>query len=395
MIYLQKAVYQNNTNGSQAKAKDVSTLLNVTDPSQTDFIRHVKQAFPIKNNTINIEGSQEALNTFKNITNRKIDRELTPLDLHAIAFSKNNGINQMSFTIDGKKTTTCYQAKKEFLNTNYNLNDYADFLLDRQENSILHNTLSEAMQSKNIHPKKAIYRFIEDDHKQYLRSIVSSGRYKFYDNPVVFYMGLASVNNLAVKLNKMFYVENLIVTDSKLWVSFLEREATKIGKGITIQTGILLKNSELGDGAARFTAYYLIRDNKGNVVKGLDEQIANINHGYSPLSIEQGFHNLTNYSVNRNNIIIAAKKINWTQILTQEDVMAIMDLISYHLGNNISHTTKIKLNQTLNSVDVVKKTYHLMDVFGKLQSFIDTNDKRIQLILEAKFSNWLQRYFSK
>lgn len=395
MFHFQEFKYQNKSAGNEASTNDVLSLLTVIDPSQQKFVQRVKHSFPITSKSVKIEGSKEALDGFKTITNRKMDLELTPLDLQNITFSTNNRKHQMTFTVNKQNVSTCYEAKREFLDKNYDLNDYADFLLDRKEEPILKDTLTKAMQSTKIKNKKAKYRFIEDNQELYLRSIVSAGRYKFYDNAIVLYMAFASVNDLVAQLGKNFYVENMTVTDSKLWISFLEKEATSIGKGITIQTGIMLNNSELGDGAARFTAYYLIKDKKGHIVKGLDESITNINHGYNPLSIEQGLQNLKNFNTNRQDIVNAAKKINWSHRLTEDDVLTIIDLITHHLGNNVPNNIKTMLNQALNAVDVVNKTYHLMDILGKLQPFIDNNDKNIQLILEAKVSQWSTYFTNK
>ncbi|WP_301049689.1 hypothetical protein [Lactobacillus intestinalis] len=395
MFHFQEFKYQNKSAGNEASTNEVLSLLTVIDPSQQKFVQRVKHSFPITSKSVKIEGSKEALDGFKTITNRKMDLELTPLDLQNITFSTNNRKHQMTFTVNKQNVSTCYEAKREFLDKNYDLNDYADFLLDRKEEPILKDTLTKAMQSTKIKNKKAKYRFIEDNQELYLRSIVSAGRYKFYDNAIVLYMAFASVNDLVAQLGKNFYVENMTVTDSKLWISFLEKEATSIGKGITIQTGIMLNNSELGDGAARFTAYYLIKDKKGHIVKGLDESITNINHGYNPLSIEQGLQNLKNFNTNRQDIVNAAKKINWSHRLTEDDVLTIIDLITHHLGNNVPNNIKTMLNQTLNAVDVVNKTYHLMDILGKLQPFIDNNDKNIQLILEAKVSQWSTYFTNK
>lgn len=395
MFHFQEFKYQNKSAGNEASTNEVLSLLTVIDPSQQKFVQRVKHSFPITSKSVKIEGSKEALDGFKTITNRKMDLELTPLDLQNITFSTNNSKHQMTFTVNKQNVSTCYEAKREFLDKNYDLNDYADFLLDRKEEPILKDTLTKAMQSTKIKNKKAKYRFIEDNQELYLRSIVSAGRYKFYDNAIVLYMAFASVNDLVAQLGKNFYVENMTVTDSKLWISFLEKEATSIGKGITIQTGIMLNNSELGDGAARFTAYYLIKDKKGHIVKGLDESITNINHGYNPLSIEQGLQNLKNFNTNRQDIVNAAKRINWSHRLTEDDVLTIIDLITHHLGNNVPNNIKTMLNQTLNAVDVVNKTYHLMDILGKLQPFIDNNDKNIQLILEAKVSQWSTYFTNK
>lgn len=395
MFHFQEFKYQNKSAGNEASTNEVLSLLTVIDPSQQKFVQRVKHSFPITSKSVKIEGSKEALDGFKTITNRKMDLELTPLDLQNITFSTNNRKHQMTFTVNKQNVSTCYEAKREFLDKNYDLNDYADFLLDRKEEPILKDTLTKAIQSTKIKNKKAKYRFIEDNQELYLRSIVSAGRYKFYDNAIVLYMAFASVNDLVAQLGKNFYVENMTVTDSKLWISFLEKEATSIGKGITIQTGIMLNNSELGDGAARFTAYYLIKDKKGHIVKGLDESITNINHGYNPLSIEQGLQNLRNFNTNRQDIVNAAKKINWTHRLTEDDVLTIIDLITHHLGNNVPNNIKTMLNQTLNAVDVVNKTYNLMDILGKLQPFIDNNDKNIQLILEAKVSQWSTYFTNK
>lgn len=127
MFHFQEFKYQNKSAGNEASTNEVLSLLTVIDPSQQKFVQRVKHSFPITSKSVKIEGSKEALDGFKTITNRKMDLELTPLDLQNITFSTNNRKHQMTFTVNKQNVSTCYEAKREFLDKNYDLNDYADF----------------------------------------------------------------------------------------------------------------------------------------------------------------------------------------------------------------------------------------------------------------------------
>ncbi|MFR0771808.1 MAG: hypothetical protein ACLSH6_08250 [Limosilactobacillus pontis] len=162
----------------------------------------------------------------------------------------NNGVKQIA------DVNTLYDSREVFLDAYFSLNKFAVHAVELgKEDMILDNI---AKLRDGIADDTKIYRFFDSDkgnqQKTYLRAIVSR-RYKLiYSNAVVFYIAVAMVNNLITKTGEAYTLKYLRVTDSKLYISFEEDAPTKIGSNASFTLGIVVCNSELGDGAATFKA---------------------------------------------------------------------------------------------------------------------------------------------
>ena len=89
------------------------------------------------------------------------------------------------------------------------------------------------------------------------------------------------------------------VSDSKLNASFLEKSGTKIDEGVIVTTGLIVSNSELGDGAAKFNAVYKVENKDGKKVTVMRDELATINHGNNPDTIKGKLKGLGNLEQNR------------------------------------------------------------------------------------------------
>ena len=393
-----QVTYKYKPNDKVANLTEVNDLLDayskIYEPSRSNLLADVKENFPIvtdENNEVRILGTAPALMLINQIDNHKLDVQLAPTELTNVDFKlvpPSSGY-EMYFEINDKKVSTLYNAKDTFLD-HYSLSKYANFLLQNDKKRNLLDELKDLQETKELSSKKAIYRFIENDGKQYLRAIVSD-RYKFYDNPVALYIAIAAISKYSSTYKKDFILENLILTDSKLFVYFLEKDPVPVDKNITIQTGLVLTNSELGDGCASFKVYYIIRDSNNNRVVGLTDQIANINHGNKPAKIETSFNNLDQLKHQRDDIIQAVKKVAWTKKLTRDDLDTISHLIS-HIQSPVPKTLKENMAKCVDSNSILEKSYTLLKLFDKFNSFIEAENPNIQLIMEKRLSRWLARF---
>lgn len=390
--------YKYQPNDNVADLKEVNDLLDTYsqtyEPSRSHLLNEVKENFPIvtdQNNKIKILGSAPALKLINQIDNHKSDVQLVAASLTNVDFKivPPSNVFEMYFDINGKKVSTIYNAKDTFLDY-YSLSKHANYLLQNDKKRNLLDDLKDLQGTEKLSSKKATYRFIENEGKQYLRAIVSD-RYKFYDNPVALYIAIAAISKYSATYKKDFILKNMTVTDSKLFVYFLEKDPVILNKDITIQTGLVLTNSELGDGSASFKVYYIIKDKNNNRVVGLTDQIANINHGSSPSNIEKNFKSLDQLKNQRDDIIQAVKKVAWTRKLTRDDLDIISHLVS-HIQAPLPKTLKENMAKCVNSNSVLEKSYTLLKLFDKFNSFIEAEDPNIQLIMEARLSRWLHKF---
>ena len=390
--------YKFAANDGCANQEQVDELLDnystTHSPSRQDSLNNVKANFPIyteQNGKIRILGSEQALKTLNRIVDHKTDKQLSLKDLTKIDFKviQSSTNYEMYFAEDGQNARTSYNAKDTFLD-NYSLAKHADYLLQNNKKQNLLNDLNDLQQTVNLSDKQATYRFIDINGTHYLRAIVSN-RYKFYDNQIALYMAISIISKYSAEHKQDFILKSMTVTDSKLYTYFLEKSPIKLNKNLTIQTGLVLSNSELGDGSASFKVCYTIQDNNNNRVVGLTDQIANINHGNNPMSIEKDFKNLQLFEEQRKDIIQAVKKVQWTKKLTRDDLDTISYLIS-HMQSPLPKQLKAQMAKCIDPNKLLGKSYTLMMLFNKFNSFIQNEDPNIQLIMEARISRWLSRF---
>ena len=390
--------YKFAANDGCANQEQVDELLDnystTHSPSRQDSLNNVKANFPIyteQNGKIRILGSEQALKTLNRIVDHKTDKQLSLKDLTKIDFKviQSSTNYEMYFVEDGQNARTSYNAKDTFLD-NYSLAKHANYLLQNNKKQNLLNDLNDLQQTANLSDKQATYRFIDINGTHYLRAIVSN-RYKFYDNQIALYMAISIISKYSAEHKQDFILKSMTVTDSKLYTYFLEKSPIKLNKNLTIQTGLVLSNSELGDGSASFKVCYTIQDNNNNRVVGLTDQIANINHGNNPMSIEKDFKNLQLFEEQRRDIIQAVGKVQWTKKLTRDDLDIISYLIS-HMQSPLPKQLKAQMAKCIDPNKLLGKSYTLMMLFNKFNSFIQNEDPNIQLIMEARISRWLSRF---
>ncbi|QER68471.1 hypothetical protein [Paucilactobacillus nenjiangensis] len=401
MAYLNKKDYLYTENDPQASKEDTLSLLDrVTE--QNELLKNIKKEFPL-NEDLNIGGTKLAINVFHEIDNKKYDYNLSLNNLENINFKrvatgKNNYRIVFSVVSEEDKKTlipnveTIYDAKKKLLDLLLEINKFSDFMLKNDKRKELVDELASLSKDSDINNKIFNFRFIssKDGDNEFLRSVVTQSRYKTYDNPIILYISLILIHNLSKDIDKDFYLNSMHVSDSKLNASFLEKSGTKIDEGIIVTTGLIVSNSELGDGAAKFNAVYKVENKDGKKVTVMRDELATINHGNNPDTIKAKLKGLGNLEQNRKDTILAVKEIKWSKEVTEKDVLKLMTLISH--VRNIPSKLKDSMTKSIDQIDLTKQAYNVLEIFDKLDGFLEKEDPDITLILESRFNKWLTKF---
>ncbi|MCS6157503.1 hypothetical protein [Lactiplantibacillus plantarum] len=401
MAYLNKKDYLYTENDPQASKEDTLSLLDrVTE--QNELLKNIKKEFPL-NEDLNIGGTKLAINVFHEIDNKKYDYNLSLNNLENINFKrvatgKNNYRIVFSVVSEEDKKTlipnveTIYDAKKKLLDLLLEINKFSDFMLKNDKRKELVDELASLSKDRDINNKIFNFRFIssKDGDNEFLRSVVTQSRYKTYDNPIILYISLILIHNLSKDIDKDFYLNSMHVSDSKLNASFLEKSGTKIDEGIIVTTGLIVSNSELGDGAAKFNAVYKVENKDGKKVTVMRDELATINHGNNPDTIKAKLKGLGNLEQNRKDTILAVKEIKWSKEVTEKDVLKLMTLISH--VRNIPSKLKDSMTKSIDQIDLTKQAYNVLEIFDKLDGFLEKEDPDITLILESRFNKWLTKF---
>lgn len=401
MAYLNKKDYLYTDNDPQASKEDTLSLLDrVTE--QNELLKNIKKEFPL-NEDLNIGGTKLAINVFNEIDNKKYDYNLSlnnleNLDFKRVATGNNN--YRLVFSVvseEDKKTLipnveTIYDAKKKLLDLLLEINKFSDFMLKNDKRKELVDELTSLSKDKDINNKSFNFRFIssKDGDNEFLRSVVTQNRYKTYDNPIILYISLILIHNLSKATKTDFYLDNMHVSDSTLNASFLEKSGMEIDKGIIVTTGLMVSNSELGDGAAKFNAVYKVENTYGKKVTVIRDELATINHGNNPDTIKEKLNKLGNLEQNRKDTILAVKEIKWDKKITRDDVLKLMASIS-HI-RNVPSKLKDLMKTSIDQIDLTKQAYNVLEIFDKLDGFLEEENPDISLILESKFNKWLTKF---
>lgn len=403
MAYLKQKDYLYTKNDPKASKEDTLSLLDqVTE--QNELLENIKKEFPL-NEDLNIGGTKIAINVFNEIDNKKYDYNLSlnnliNLDFKRVATGNNN--YRLVFSVVSEKDNkilipnveTIYDAKKKLLDLLLEINKFSDFMLKNDKRKELVNELTNLSKDEDINNKIFNFRFISskdaDTEHEFLRSVVTQNRYKTYDNPIILYISLILIHNLSKNTNKDFYLDSMHVSDSTLDASFLEKSGVQIGKGIIVTTGLIISNSELGDGAAKFNAVYKVENTDGKKVTVIRDELATINHGNNPDTIKEKLKKLENLEQNRKDTILAVKEIKWSKKIKRDDVLKLMALISH--VRNVPSRLKDSMKKSIDKIDLTKQAYNVIEIFDKLDGFLEEEDPDITLILESKFNEWLTKF---
>ena len=403
MKYLKQRNFFYTKDSQKASKEEILSLLDkVTD--EDDIIKGVKQYFPL-NEDLNIAGSKEAIDIFNEIDNRKYDYDLSLKLLNNFSFkresagSSNYKLNFSVIAANGKKTLipkaeTIYDAKKKLLDLLLEINEFSNFMLKNGCEKEIVDELNTLSKNKSINNKVYNFRFIDSKYKDvdhtFLRSVVTKNRYKTYDNPIVLYISFIIIHNFSKSAKISFLLDSMHVTDSKLTAFFLEESGTKIDKNIFVTTGLNISNSELGDGSAKFNSVYRVENSYGKKVTVINNELTTINHGYNPDTINKSLKSLENLEQNRKDTIAAVKRVNWSKKISRDDVLTLMTLIGYM--RKVPSQLKESMRESIRTIDLTKQAYNLLDVFDKLDDFLQNEDPNINLIMEAKFRDWLTKF---
>ncbi|MFO5399051.1 hypothetical protein RCL61_23365, partial [Salmonella enterica subsp. enterica serovar Typhimurium] len=88
--------------------------------------------------------------------------------------------------------------------------------------------------------------------------------------------------------------------------------------------------------------------------------------------------------------ILAVKEIKWSKKIKRDDVLKLMALISH--VRNVPSRLKDSMKKSIDKIDLTKQAYNVIEIFDKLDGFLEEEDPDITLILESKFNEWLTKF---
>lgn len=401
--YLESREYKYEVGDLSANETEILSLIKdfeENDNEKQKISKEIRGIFKTSND-INIPGSKEAIKIFKSIDNKKLDIDLSMNDIKDISFkrsgkNKKTNIYEMYFStvtknnkIGMKDVKTIYNSRKLLLNSLFRIDRYSKFLLSHGEEKLLDENIKNLKNNENLKNRKFKFRFIDKEDKgkdnHYLRSVVTIKKYKEYDNPIIFYMSLAIIDEMSKEFSTTFNLYNMELSDSKINLSFFQEDKSKIEKDVEMSMGITVINSEIGDGSATFNVSYQISNKENKKITVIDSELGKINHGYKPETIKRNINNISKFKDRREKIIKAINKIKWTKEVNKNTLFEIISLVQ-----KAKLPKKEKDNFNDNKDNIFKGTFDLLELFNRIEEFFGNKDEELKLQIEAEFSDWIE-----
>ena len=376
---------------------------NSAKKNQKEFQDGVRKSIYLKNDgeKLSIKGSKNVIEAFNEISKNKYDNIVELKDLGTIEFFRgsNNSKYEVKLNVlsnDGSKeisTTaeTIYDGSENFLDKLFKINKFASFSLGIDGEEMIKDNI-EFVKSKK--PDTSFrFRFIEDKDKVYLRAVVTKDRYKLYDNNIILYIALVIIENYSLSNNSKFYVDNFHISDSKLYLSLLSSNPIKLGKGISIDTGIQISNSEISDGSVKFNFIYKINNGR-HQFSVLRDEVLKIDHGWRTGKIEDELSKINDLSELTNGVIKAINIVKLTSKPTNSVLFAIFDNLSKSRSKTLT-SYKGSFESLRNSEEIVNNTVSLLDLFCKVDQIIDDDDIDAKTFISSKFNYFIEHFAKK
>lgn len=365
-----------------ANLKDLKNLLNL----EKNLDIFINQNFSLDkygsdNQTLNILGSKNLIDTFYSITSFKFDIVEKLKNVEYLGLTEKD--NELRLKIFNSEKDTepfigegIYKFTYLFLDEIFKMGKFSKFCIDKEFHDLLKYNIDDLLEK--FDEKELQFRFLKEDEKLFLRAVTQ--RYYNYDNNIAIYISLLVLHNISKKNNCQFLVKSAYVSDSSLRIVYEEKEPTLI-KGICrAYFGLLVSNDEIKNGELTFTLRYRLEDlndPKLSFSMTLKTTLLAVRHSTLPNNIISKLENL--------NSLLRHKQLMLNFIKALGSIKNLDADILYQLYSSITNSKQTLSGNTRNSFkelydkDLTHNTYSLIEGFDKINQVTTLVDEKVHL----------------
>jgi len=163
------------------------------------------------------------------------------------------------------KTETAYSAKNDLLDI-FSLSKFANYCNGNEYEDLIEkiNSYLKDKNIKNTTPLKLRLIYRNEDGKFFIRAYTSANGYKDFGINFSIFVALMAINKYTAKTKEEFFVENYVINDSKLYISFRKKNETELNKNLSLRFGLTLENDEIKRNAVSFNGVFTLVYKKGD-----------------------------------------------------------------------------------------------------------------------------------
>lgn len=376
----QKIIYKDE---DVLKLEDLSHIVNLNLDS-TKIEKEIREKFPIENygdkeDPLKIKKSKFLYDNFFKNKGNKLDIRETLNNVEYMGLSDRNEIilrfkgNNKAKEIVAKGTNN---SRRDFLDL-FSMAGFGTFCIKNNLKDLLKENIEQLLpQFKN---KTVQFRLIERNNKWLIRGITSD-KYKNYDNNIVLYLSLLSLNNYALKERINFYVQDMNITDSEMYLSFEQENPIQIDGLGTLYFSILVVNSEIKESAVNFNLRYRIVDKNNKEFMGkpktLSHSAVSINHSVSVKTAKNRLKDLFRLKEAQEEILENIKYIKNTSQFTREALLEIMEKI---VNNTTVFSSDTRTSMSKFYKEIAGNTVALIEALNRVEELSSNIDERIYI----------------
>lgn len=361
-------------------------LLNIKD-MEGDFIS-IPGAERLVNTMIQIENSFEKFDLDSSFQNL----EFNPTEKFSITF-KNIEDERLNTMIESDEFTAqpIYSSQSDFFSGLFNMNKYADSLINKGFKDLVYSNLKAIKQILTIIPvKDKRYRIIRDLENNYYLRAITSKRYFDYNNNIAVFIGLITLHKETKSSKAGFIVQRCEFNESYVRVFFKSneiKELTNIGR---LENIIEVSNDEIKREALRFSCAFSINYGKNNEEdkaiyikpQRAKANVLSIKHNILPETAIQELVELSNYKNVQAELLEEIKAIS--EIKKPDQIkFLVMRKIKSAKSSELKKSKNNILSELTNKVNNLTELLEMMHKIEMLAEEIDAKEYLRYLVYEA------------
>src|SRR5690606_31712468 len=118
--------------------------------------------------------------------------------------------------------------------------------------------------TENKEEKSLRLLYKNDENKFYLRAVTSVGNYRDFGLNFSVFVALIALSKYVKETKNEIYIDNYIVDDSNIYVSFSLSDEKIINKNLSLSFNLILENDEIKRNAVSFNGVFKLKYNEGS-----------------------------------------------------------------------------------------------------------------------------------
>lgn len=282
---------------------------------------------------------------------------------------------------------TAYSAKQDMLDY-YSFSKFANYLRDEESEDLI-DVIKKYLKHKNeANPDSKSLRLLyqKSEDKFYLRTVTSVDNYQDFGLNFSVFVALIALSRYVTDSKSKIYIDNYVVDDSNLYVSFSLSGGKQINKDLSINFNLILENDEIKRNAVSFNGIFKLTYNDGK----RNSEIYVKPKGVKKEDVASPVDLLTYKHIGNTKTVFEKIKelpnlIDFFITQVSEDAKNISEIknpkdVRLHLARKIKSSKKIEFKKYKDSVFnklmkiTVDNTFNLFEIFREIDELFENED---------------------